>query len=579
MIRFGRILEQVTEFDRRKLAEVQAIFRKVFTGAIGYADKLPDMLRRRHELPYQVVILTCEDSRNRVLGFAIVHYYPKVEYAYLDFIASDPDVRKRGIGGAQYEALREYLERKGAKGLFMEVPPDDPSLVRDSSVLPINRKRLEFYERYGAFPIVGTRYEEPSGQGEPYDPPYLVFDPLGRDRPLPRTEARAAVRLVLHHRYGWSLHDPYLVKVVDSFRDDPIRLRAPKYLNAEALPTPLASPRHGRIRPIQVLVAEHHNIHHVHERGYVERPARVGAILRGLEPVPHERRTVRHHDEKHIREVHDPDFVSYLATACKSLGEKEALYPYVFPIRRPDRKPKDRSVLAGYYCIDTFTPLSQGAYKSARAAVDCAISGADLLLKGQYLVYSLCRPPGHHAERRVFGGFCYFNNSAIAAHHLSHSGRVALLDIDFHHGNGAQDIFYHRNDILVLSIHGHPNYAYPYFSGFSDERGDGFGRGYNRNYPLPESVDDKAYMNVLQEVFKQIRDFKPAWLVVSLGFDIMRGDPTGAFVLTTQGMRQIGQQLGRLGLPTLVVQEGGYTIQNLRRGARAFFHGLGSTWY
>jgi acetoin utilization deacetylase AcuC-like enzyme len=131
----------------------------------------------------------------------------------------------------------------------------------------------------------------------------------------------------------------------------------------------------------------------------------------------------------------------------------------------------------------------------------------------------------------------------------------------------------------VQSIHGHPNYAYPYFSGFADERGDGFGRGYNRNYPLPESVDDKGYLNVLQEVFKQIREFKPAWLVVSLGFDIMRGDPTGAFVLTPQGMRQIGQQLGRLGLPTLVVQEGGYTIQNLRRGARAFFHGLGSTWY
>jgi acetoin utilization deacetylase AcuC-like enzyme len=338
-------------------------------------------------------------------------------------------------------------------------------------------------------------------------------------------------------------------------------------------------PDHGRLRPIKVLVTEDHKIHHVRERGYVERPARIESVLKGLADLPIERLPVRHYDEKPIRAVHDSDFVSYLAAVCKKMEPNETVYPYVFPIRRPERKPRDRATRAGYYCIDTFTPLSRPAYQAARAAVDCAVSGAELLLQGEHLVYSLCRPPGHHSERRVYGGFCYFNNAAVAAQRLTQRGKVALIDIDFHHGNGSQDIFYRRDDVLVISLHGHPNHAYPYFSGFTDERGEGAGRGFNVNFPLPEGIDDARYLQVLALAIRRIREFKPTHLVVSFGVDIMRGDPTGSFVVTTQGMQRIGEALARLELPTLVVQEGGYSLRNLVRGPRAFLSGLSRGWY
>jgi acetoin utilization deacetylase AcuC-like enzyme len=292
-----------------------------------------------------------------------------------------------------------------------------------------------------------------------------------------------------------------------------------------------------------------------------------------------ERLSVRAQSEKPIRAVHDADFVSFLREASKNLGPNETVYPYIFPIRRPNRKPRDRAIWAGYYCIDTFTPLSQMAYRAARAAVDCTVTGADLLLQGQHLVYSLCRPPGHHAERRVYGGFCYFNNAAIAAHRLSDKGKVALIDIDYHHGNGSQDIFYSRDDVLVVSLHGHPNHSYPYFSGFADERGEGAGKGFNRNLPLPEGMTDAQYLVALDSALKQVRNFRPMHVVVSLGFDIMRGDPTGSFLITVRGMEQIGERLTRLDLPTLVVQEGGYSIRNLVRGSQAFFTGLCRGWF
>ena len=303
------------------------------------------------------------------------------------------------------------------------------------------------------------------------------------------------------------------------------------------------------------------------------------AVLRGLEGLPIDRRPVRHFSEAPIREVHDPHLVSYLAAVCKRLGPKTLVYPEVFPIRRPDRIPKELEDRAGYFCADTFTPLTQNAYAAARASADCAMTGAELIKDGERLVYALCRPPGHHAERRIFGGFCYLNNAAIAANMLSKQGKGALLDIDYHHGNGSQDIFYERRDVYTVSIHGHPRTAYPNFSGYADERGEGKGRGFNRNFPLGPGIDDAQYLKVLDEALGIVRRFHPNWLVLSIGFDIMRGDPTGAFDLTAGGMREIGKRIGALEVPTLAVQEGGYSTLNLRTGARAFFSGLSETWY
>jgi acetoin utilization deacetylase AcuC-like enzyme len=332
------------------------------------------------------------------------------------------------------------------------------------------------------------------------------------------------------------------------------------------------------VRPFESTVAlvvnEGHEIHHVRERGYVESPVRVRRIAEALKEVGlcHQIR-VRHFPDEHVLAVHDPEFVAYFKRVCKRLGDESA-YPYVFPIRNQERRPHDLATRAGYYCIDTFTPLNQNAYLAARRAVDCALTATDEILEGRRLAYALVRPPGHHAERGAFGGFCYFNNAAIAAHRLSHEGTVAILDIDYHHGNGQQQIFYRRRDVLTLSIHGHPSFAYPYFTGFADERGEGPGEGFNINVPLPEAVDGKRYLEELRSALQKINRFGPSFLVVALGLDPAKGDPTGTWSLGAADFERNGLEIGRLGLPTLVIQEGGYRIRSLGRNAVHFFRGL-----
>jgi acetoin utilization deacetylase AcuC-like enzyme len=246
----------------------------------------------------------------------------------------------------------------------------------------------------------------------------------------------------------------------------------------------------------------------------------------------------------------------------------------VFPIRNAARPPRDLSLRAGYYCIDTFTPLNRNAYLAARSAVDCTLTAAQAILQGRRLAYALVRPPGHHAERGSFGGFCYLNSTAIAAHYLSGHGNVAVLDLDYHHGNGTQEIFYERADVLTVSIHGHPRFAYPYFTGFADERGRDSGEGFNLNLPLPERVSGERYRRALGRAVKRVKRFAPKFLVVALGFDPAKGDPTGSWALSAQDFEGNGRMIGALGIPTLVVQEGGYRIRSLGTNARHFFLGL-----
>jgi acetoin utilization deacetylase AcuC-like enzyme len=195
-------------------------------------------------------------------------------------------------------------------------------------------------------------------------------------------------------------------------------------------------------------------------------------------------------------------------------------------------------------------------------------------LAGKKLAYALIRPPGHHAERKSFGGFCYFNSAAIAANYLSKYGKVALLDIDYHHGNGQQDIFYERDDVLTISIHGHPSFAYPYFSGFTDEHGEHAGYGYNINYPLPENVSGPVYRSHLHKALGKIKTFKPAYMVLAFGLDIAKGDPTGTWHLKSSDLEENGKMLGEPGLPLMVVQEGGYRTRSLGINALSFFKGL-----
>ncbi len=577
MIRFRRIFDLTSEFDQRQFEQAAAMFRSAFPAEGSAIDRIEKMMRGRARLTFEPILLIAEDARRRPTGICFTFYFGRERYAYLQYIASDPGRSARGIGGALYEALRELLVAKHARGLFLDVPPDDPAKLKPEvkSTLAVNRRRIGFYGRHGVQRVTGTLWDvEPNPRNDGFLT-VLLYDPLDRPARLSRADARSIVRRILVDQYGYASNHPYVDRIVRSFGADPVALAPLAQESDRATPAPKGT----FFTPIKIVWSERHTIHHLREKGYVERPVRVHAILRGLEGLAVQRVPTKHFSERHLTAVHNPHLVSYLKAVCERLSERAIVYPEVFPIRRPDRVPRALEDRAGYFCADTFTPLTRNVYRAAVSSVDCALTGAQLLLEGERLAYAICRPPGHHAERRIYGGFCFLNNSAIAAHYLSAHGRVALLDIDYHHGNGAEDIFYSRRDVLTVSIHGHPSHAYPNFSGYADERGEGDGLGFNRNFPLEPPVDDARYLGVLDRALRLIRRYSPRFLVLSLGFDIMRGDPTGSFSVTTQGLRQIAERVGRMHLPTLVVQEGGYSVRNLRIGARAFFAALARSWY
>jgi acetoin utilization deacetylase AcuC-like enzyme/GNAT superfamily N-acetyltransferase len=575
VFRIRRVYDDLLPVDRAAIAAVQAILAERFP-AIPPAEvaAIPAKLRDPQQQLRSILFVAESGASRTVRGFALVLYIPDPRFCWLDFISVAPRLAGGGVGAALYARVREEAAALGCAGLAFECLPDDQALCRDKRLQADNRSRLRFYERFGARPVVNTAYETPVKPGGDC-PPYLVLDLLGRPR-LSKAAARKMVRAILERKYRNLCPPAYVNMVVRSFTDDPVRLRPPRYIKVEAAPAAPAPAKAGE--RIVLTVNDRHDIHHVHERGYVEAPVRVSAILRALEPTGlFERRPVRRFPEKHILAVHDRGFAAYLKKVCAGLSGNKSLYPYVFPVRNAARPPKELAVRAGYYCIDTFTPLNRNAYLAARRAVDCALTAAEAVLAGSRLAYALTRPPGHHAERRAFGGFCYFNSAAIAAHHLSGQGKVAVLDLDYHHGNGTQDIFYERDDVLTVSIHGHPSFAYPYFSGFADETGSGRGQGCNRNFPCAEHLDGPGYAVVLDKALALIRRFKPTFLVLALGLDPAKGDPTGTWSLAPTDFKANGRLVGQLGLPTLVVQEGGYRIPSLGMNARHFFLGLRET--
>jgi acetoin utilization deacetylase AcuC-like enzyme/GNAT superfamily N-acetyltransferase len=575
MIRIRRIYDDVLPGDKEAILQVQHILRaQLPTLSEKDIRKLPKQLRDPLKYRFRSILFVAEGERRRVKGFALMMHAPDLQFCYLDLIASAPQKTGGGIGGALYEQIRQEARSLKSVGLFFECLPDDPRLCRDPEMLKQNKARLRFYERYGARPIVNTAYETPLTPGED-NPPYLVYDPLGQNIPLPRDTARAIVRAILERKYSDQCPPEYIDMVVESFKDEFVVLREPKYKSKEPR-LPKTSLRLVN-QHIALAINDQHEIHHVRERGYVESPVRIKTILREIERSGlFEKVKVRHFSEKHIKAVHNSGFVEYLKKVCAHVDPGKSVYPYVFPIRNAARPPKELPIRAGYYCIDTFTPLNENAYNAAKRAVDCALTISKLILEGYRLAYALVRPPGHHAERNAFGGFCYFNSAAIAAEYLSKYGKVAMLDIDYHHGNGAQDIFYERADVLTISIHGHPSFAYPYFSGFEDEKGINAGEGYNLNIPLPEQTDGTRYREALRKALKHIKKFQPQFLVVLLGLDTAKADPTGSWSLRADDFFQNGKMIGALKLPTIVVQEGGYRIRSLGINARHFFLGLWS---
>jgi len=579
MFRIRRIYDDIVPANRSSIGQVQAILKARFSAVSQEEiERIGEKLRNPFKQRFRAILFVAENLRRQVLGFAMILHEPEIGFCYLDWIATAKGRAGGGIGGALYERVRAEAAALRVKGLFFECLPDDLDKCPDPDLLKENRARLRFYERYGARPIIHTAYEAPVKPGDTCMP-HLVVDLLDSIEPIRRPFLKKVVRAILERKYGSSCPPQYVHKVVVSILDDPVRLRPFRYHQSETVRPAVVPPI---LEPIPLVVNDKHAIHHVHERGYVESPVRVRNILKKLEPGGlFTRIPVRHFPDRHLTAVHDPDFVSFLREASKELSENRALYPYVFPIRNKTKPPKEPSVLSGYYCIDTFTPIHRNAFPAARRAVDCALTAAQEILEGRRAAYALVRPPGHHAERRAFGGFCYFNNTAAAAQYLSPYGRTAILDIDYHHGNGQQDIFYTRSDVLTVSIHGHPEFAYPYFSGFEEEIGEADGEGFNLNLPLPESVDGPKYRKALSKALDRIAEFNPAFLVVALGFDTARGDPTGTWDLTASDFEANGKEIGALGMPVLVIQEGGYRTANIGTNAARFFSGLAAgirTW-
>ena len=296
------------------------------------------------------------------------------------------------------------------------------------------------------------------------------------------------------------------------------------------------------------------------------------------------------HGREPILAVHDADMVEVFehswtdALAAGAADGTRAWLPDTFlldayrgPMPRSEL-PAGRHHQLGAYLFDTATPIVAGTWGAALAAVDVAISAAERVVGGAPLAYGLCRPPGHHAARGMLGGYCYFNNAAIVAEWLRREGgarRVAILDIDYHHGNGTQQIFWERGDVLYLSLHADPGRAYPYFSGYAGERGAGDGAQLTRNWPLPAGTAFDAYAVALAEALRMIVAFAPdAPLVISAGFDTFERDPIGDLALRTPDYREIGRMVAGLGIPTIALQEGGYAVDALGANAVALLSGL-----
>jgi acetoin utilization deacetylase AcuC-like enzyme len=276
-----------------------------------------------------------------------------------------------------------------------------------------------------------------------------------------------------------------------------------------------------------------------------------------------------------IYEVHEKDYVDFLGSCwtewlASEAKDKSTLLPATFALRRYPQRPTSLLGRAGYYMMDLSACIVAGTYQAALASANCALSAAETVANGERDAFALCRPPGHHAGKDYAGGYCFINNASVAANWLSKKGKVSLFDIDYHCGNGTQDIFYERDDVLTISIHADPNFEYPSYWGYANETGTGPGLGFHRNFPLEKGTDDARYLSALEEALSLIRKFSPEYLVVSAGMDIYADDPLGTIKVTTKGIHEIGKRISALSLPSIIVMEGGYNNNALGRNIVAF---------
>jgi len=349
---------------------------------------------------------------------------------------------------------------------------------------------------------------------------------------------------------------------------------------------------------VKAVYTEHHRAHDPSQEVFLGAPiparevVQRAGIIRGalladggfelVEPVEH--------GELPILAVHDRGLLRFLETAWSEVRRqaigRQSLVPDSIPnpamfeglseaARARLREPVAIGGRAGWWGFDTSNPIVAGTYEAARWAVDTALTAVDLVLDGEAMAYGLCRPPGHHAARAMAAGYCFFNNAAIAAEAIVRATgeRVAILDVDYHHGNGTQQIFWRRGDVFYASLHGDPSRVYPYFLGYADEIGEGDGAGANLNLPLPPHAGDADYLAALDRALEAIDATPGSIVVVSLGFDTYRDDPLGDFDLTRAAYAEAGRRVASLGRRLVILQEGGYHLPSLGKNAVAWLNG------
>jgi len=326
---------------------------------------------------------------------------------------------------------------------------------------------------------------------------------------------------------------------------------------------------------MKVVYSEDHRLHFPQGELYggefvtpFERPSRVEYILRELkrrkmdDPMAPAKL-----DMKPVAKVHDKGFLDFLQNAWREwteAGFRGEIIPTGFAARgMRQKKPNHIDGKVGYYILSMETCITAGTWEAAVSSAAVAQTAQKLVAGGARSAFALCRPPGHHAHHDMYGGYCFLNNAAIAAQGFRDQGatRVAILDVDFHHGNGTQDIFYARDDVLFCSLHGQPEDAFPYFLGYKDEKGTGKGEGFNINYPMPPGAKYDVWGKALSAALGQIKRYKPDALVVSLGVDTFKDDPISFFKLTSEDFRTYGGAIAKAKLPTLFVMEGGYAVE------------------
>ena len=300
-----------------------------------------------------------------------------------------------------------------------------------------------------------------------------------------------------------------------------------------------------------------------------ERPSRADNVLTSLRAAklgPLE--APKEFPLEHAYAVQDRALVDFMKDSYaewRAMGRSGIMQPIAAPIRnlRNDRVPEALDGRVSYYCFDNCTAITPGTWAAVKASFDIAMTTAEYVASGkERYAFGLCRPPGHHAARTFYGGYCFLNNAAAAAQYLRTHGasRVTILDVDYHHGNGTQDIFYERNDVQFISLHADPASDYPYFLGYADETGAGAGAGFNINYPMARGTQWGEWSEALESACARLQAFKPDVLVVSLGVDTFKDDPISAFKLESEHYLRIGERIAKLGLPTVYVMEGGYAI-------------------